>query len=251
MATCVETATRKAAHYSKPYHEGLRKAPLFAQLSDHDIVSFQEAAHLRSYKKGKTLYIEGDTAQFFYIICSGWVKLYHTLSDGDEVVVDMLTSEHMVGESAIFEHELHTSSAQVVEDIEVLLIPSRLLKEQISKNPNLALSMITSMFRHHRRHYDAIALNAMQNAPQRIGCFLLKLCPIDKRGDITFDLPYDKTLIASNLGMQGATFSRALNILRLKTGIQISNNSITIASIDKLMKFVYGPFAAKYMSADI
>ena len=104
------------------------------------------------------------------------------------------------------------------------------------------------MSQHHRRHYGALALNAMQSAPQRIGCFLLSLCPVDKERNIVFHLPYDKTLIADVLGMKGATFSRALNILRQKTGIRIRDTRVEIDSADELSKFVYGSQAAKYAS---
>jgi hypothetical protein len=53
-------------------------------------------------------------------------------------------------------------------------------------------------------------------------------------------LPYDKTLIADTLGMKGETFSRALNVLRLKTGLRIKGTSVEIGRVDKLIEFVYG-----------
>jgi len=168
------------------------------------------------------------------------------MPDGEDVIVDMLTAGHMVGESAIFEQNRHTSSAQIIEDAHLISIPSNVLKEQIRLSPTLALSMLSSMFRHHRRHYGEIALNAMQSAPQRIGCFLLRLCPANKKKGIAFDLPYDKTLIAETLGMKGATFSRSLNILRQKAGVHVSGTRIEIDSAEQLTKFVYGPLAAKY-----
>jgi len=224
----------------------LRGASLFANLSDEELSCFHDAAHSRSYKKGKVLYLQNEPAEFFYIICGGWIKLFHTMPEGDEVIVDMLTTGHMVGESAIFEQGLHTSNAQVIEDVQLLSIPSNLLKEQIHLSPALAFSMLSSMFRHHRRHYGEIALNTMQSAPQRIGSFLLRLCPPDKNKNITLHLPYDKTLIAYTLGMKGATFSRALNILRLQAAIRISGSRVEIDSVDRLVKFVYGPLAAKY-----
>src|SRR5580704_14605073 len=174
----------------------LRGASLFANLSDMEILCFQEASHVRSYKKGKILYLEGEKAEYFYIICGGWIKLFRTLPEGEEIIIDMLTTGHMVGESAIFELGHHTSSAQVIEDVQLLSISSNLLKERIRLSPPLALSMISSMFRHHRRHYGEIALNAMQSAPERIGSFLLRLCPADKKKGIVFHLPYDKALIA-------------------------------------------------------
>jgi CRP-like cAMP-binding protein len=229
----------------------LRGASLFSELSDNEIGCFREAARARVFKKGKIIYLQDEEAEYFYIICEGWIKLFHTMPDGEEIIVDMLSAGHMVGESAIFEQGRHTSSAQVIEDVRVLALPSSLLKEQIRLNPQLAFSMLSSMSRHHRRHYGEIALNAMQNTPQRIGGFLLRLCPRDKKKDIVLHLPYDKTLIAYILGMKGATFSRALNILRQKTSIRIRGTRVEIDSLEPLVKFVYGPLSAKYMPEDM
>jgi CRP-like cAMP-binding protein len=229
----------------------LRGASLFSNLSETELACFNNAAHPRSYKKGKVLYLEGENAESFYVICGGWVKLFHTLPEGEEVIVDMLTTGHMVGESAIFEHGHHTSNAEVIEDVQLLNIPARVLKEQIHLSPALAFSMLSSIFRHHRRHYSELALNAMQSAPQRIGSFLLRLCPHDKKKGIVLHLPYDKTLIAYTLGMKGSTFSRALNVLRQKAAIRVSGSRVEIDSVDQLVKFVYGPLAAKYMPEEM
>jgi len=210
------------------------------------LACFCEAAQARLYKKGKILYIEEEPAEFCYVINGGWIKLFHTTPEGEEVVVDILTRGHMVGESAVFEKGFYTSSAQVVEDAHVLSLPTKILKDEITANPSLALSMLSAMYGHHRRHYDTIALNAMQSAPQRIGCFLLGLCPLKSTETTFFELPYDKTLIADILGMKGATFSRALNVLRLKTSLKIVGTRVDIASVSELMTYVYGVSAGKY-----
>jgi CRP-like cAMP-binding protein len=229
----------------------LKNAALFSNLADKELVCFRDAAQIRSFKKGQIVYLQNENAEHFYIICGGWVKLFHSTNDGDEVVVDMLTIGDMVGESAIFEKGYHTSSAQVVEDVQVLSIPASLLKEQINSNPALALAMLSSMSRHHRRHYGEIALNAMQSAPQRIGCFLLRLCPKDKKTKVTLQLPYDKTLIAYLLGMKGSTFSRALNILRIKTDIRIKGSTVEVDSVKQLTEFVYGSLALKHIRENL
>jgi CRP/FNR family transcriptional regulator, dissimilatory nitrate respiration regulator len=246
MKPKAQVTDKQEAGYRKQSLGCLRGASLFSGLSDDDIACFQDAAQSRSYRKGKVLYLQDELAESFYVICGGWIKLFHTMPEGEEIIIDMLTTGHMVGESAIFEHGRHTSSAQVIEDVQLLSIPAHILKEQIRLSPTLALSMLSSMSRHHRRHYSAIALNAMQSAPQRIGCFLLRLCPQDKKKSASFHLPYDKTLIAETLGMKSATFSRALNILRQKAGIHINRTCVEIDSVAQLTKFVYGPLAAKY-----
>src|ERR1700722_17931309 len=131
MKPLIKTADRQVAGHPEFSLGCLRGASLFSNLSDEDLARFQDAAQMRSYKKGKILYLQDEAAEYFYVICGGWIKLFHTTQEGEEVVVDMLTSGHMVGESAIFENGHHTSSAQVVEDAQLLSIPSRMLKEQI------------------------------------------------------------------------------------------------------------------------
>src|ERR1700733_8209310 len=169
----------------------LKGSLLFANLPDEEIAHFQNAARSYTYKKDKILYLQTEPAENFYMICSGWIKLFHTLPEGEEVIVDMLTTGHIVGESAIFDHGCYTSSAQVVSAVQLLSIPLNVLRVRINVSTKLAFNMLTSMSQHHRRHYGAIALNALQNAPQRIGCFFLSLCP-DKTKTAVFYLPYDK-----------------------------------------------------------
>ena len=153
----------------------------------------------------------------------------------------MITHDSITGENAIFENGRFTSSAQVVEDAQIMSIPHTLLKEQLRVNPQLAFNMLTSMVLYQRRHEMQLEQYLLYSAPQRIGCFLLGLCPtLEQIDGVVLSLPYDKTLIASTLGMKGATFSRALNILREETGIHITGTKVTIDSMKSLLDFVNG-----------
>ena len=223
----------------------LKSAQIFSTLSDKDLACFQEAAQLRAYKKGKILYLEEDPAKFFYIIKCGWIKLSHVLPEGLEVVVDMLTMSQTVGTGTVFEHGRHTSNAQVIEDAELLCLPLSLLKDQLLLNAKLALNMLAFIYRLHRHTCTDIALNSKRRVPQRIGNFLLKLCPNDKKNDVVFYLPYDKTIIANSLGMTRGSFSRALNILEDKTSVHVAGARVEITSVVKLERFVYGPLSIK------
>ncbi len=228
----------------------LRQASFFCNLTDAELATFQNAAQHRTYNKGKVIYLQGEPAEYFYVINSGWIKLFYTLPEGDEVIIDILTRGNLVGENAIFENGAHTTSAQVVEDVSLLSIPSRVLKDQICNNRTLALSMLSSMSSYHRRYCGEMALNEMQSAPQRIGRFLLRFCS-EKKHNIVFHLPFEKTLIADLLGMSGATFSRALNILRRKTGMRIKGSRVEIDDFDELANYVHGSLATHGLAESI
>lgn len=218
-----------------------KETPLFSNLPPEDIACFADATHVKSYKKGHMLYLEGDSASNFYIVCAGWLKLFHTTEDGEDVIVAVLPEHSITGESAIFEQGRYAYNAQVVEAAQILSIPLALLKEQLKVNSKLAFNMLSAMVQYRRLHELQLEQHLLYSAPQRIGCFLLGLCPELKQKDgVKLDLPYDKTLIASLLGMKGATFSRALNILRDETGLHISGSRVTIDSMERLVRFVDG-----------
>jgi CRP-like cAMP-binding protein len=225
-------------HDTTAYFKGL---PLFANLPPEDIKSFSSAARISQYKKGKILFIEDEKADFFYIILSGWVRLFHTTEEGEEINLAILTSNNAIGESAIFDQGRYASSAQIAENALVLTIPLALLNEHLRASQQMAFNMLTVMTQYQRRHAIQMELYHLYSAPQRIGCFLLGLCPPLKQLDgVKIDLPYDKSLIASSLGMKGATFSRALNILRKETGIRIQGTRVTVDSIKRILDFVNG-----------
>jgi len=214
---------------------------LFAGLSAEDIRYFADAAHIKNYKKDKLIFTEDEQAGYFYIILSGWIRLFHTTEEGEEINLAILTMNSLVGESSIFEEGRYTSSAQVAEAVQVLSIPINLLKEYLLINQQMAFNMLTIMTKYQRLHALQLELYHLYTAPQRIGCFLLGLCPpLDHRDGVKINLPYDKTLIAATLGMKGSTFSRALNILRKETGLQIHGTHVKIDSIKRLLDFVNG-----------
>jgi CRP-like cAMP-binding protein len=163
----------------------------------------------------------------------------------------MLTAKNIIGKDAIFHQGNFTSTAQVVEDVQVLGIPLALLNEQLHKNSQLALNMLNSLTQYQRLHERQLEQYLVYSAPQRIGCFLLGLCPVLEQIDgVELTLPYDKTLIASVLGMKGATFSRALNILRQETGLQIIGTQVKIESMERLLKFVDGCYSSYALIKD-
>lgn len=222
----------------------LRSLTLFSTFSEQELLPFINAAQTRNYPKGTMLYLESERATAFYIICSGWIKLSRMTEDGEEVVLTVHTRGSITGESALFENGRYASSAQVVEAAQVMSIPIKLLKEGLKTNNKLALNMLASMVQYQREHELHLEQYLLYSAPQRIGCFLLGLCPVlDQKDGLVLSLPYDKSLIASTLGMKAATFSRALNILRQETGIQIKGTQVKIASMKRLLKFVNGCYS--------
>ncbi|MCB2081764.1 MAG: Crp/Fnr family transcriptional regulator [Rickettsiales bacterium] len=231
--------------------QALGRSGLFANTQPSTFNRFAEQCQQRRYAKGTVLFLQEDEADWCYLIINGWVKLYRETLDGDEAVVDALTSGLMFGETAIFENGKYPYAAEVVEDATLLLLPIRLLAEQVKQDNQLAFNMLKIMSRFQRQQDKEIEHRTLQNAPQRIGCFLLRLCRAGAEGEIRLHLPYDKTLIASRLGMQPETFSRALGRLKNETGIKVQGSTVIVPSIESLSGYSCSACTSSYPCQDL
>lgn len=229
----------------------LKRLPLFSNMNSSLFTAFCQAAQIQRLQKGTTLFLQDGPSEWFYVITSGWVKLFTETLDGDEAVIDMLTAGHVVGETGILEDGLHTFGAATVEPVTLLRLPSSLLKSAVAEDHNTALAMLGSLSRHRQRQTREIESLTLQNASQRIGCFLLRLCDPDLENPITLTLPYDKSLIAARLGMKSETFSRALNKLRAETNIAVKGAVVTVPDVQTLSMYVCSACSNEYPCKDM
>ncbi len=219
------------------FYSFIKENLLFTGCKEKTVNMFATNAKFKNYKKDQVVYLEEEPSNFFYIIRSGCIKLFHETLDGNEAITDILGANDIFGENSAFDSGSYTCSSQIVEDTELCYIPSYMLKEQIQYDASLALNILTIMALHTRKQEKEIEHFMLHSAPQRIACFLLRLCPENKQKDICINLPYNKTLIALRLGMKGETFSRALNVLRKITKIRIMGARIEIDNIEQLRNF--------------
>jgi CRP/FNR family transcriptional regulator, dissimilatory nitrate respiration regulator len=210
---------------------------LFASCTPERLKEFSEKSILQALPKGNILFVHEETAKFFYMVKTGWVKLFRETLDGDQAIVDILTETHLFGETSIFNDDLYAYSAEIVEQAELIKIPLSLLKFEIETNSNFAFAMLNAMARYRRQQDRELEHRSLQNAPQRIGCFLLRLANQKNSGPVTLHLPYDKTLVASRLGMQPETFSRALSKLKQETDLRIKGSTIEMDSLNILSNY--------------
>ena len=215
----------------------LKKTKLFFGIDDNILDDFIKNASTKTYPKGTVLFLHTDKADYFYIIISGWLKLYRETLDGHEAIIDILNDNHIFGETSLFSDMIYSETAETIEDTEIIKIPLSILNRHITENPHIAFKMLQVMSDFRKQQDTELEHRNTQTAPQRIGCFLLRLCKPDAVSPVVLHLPYDKNLVASRLGMQPETFSRALSKLKEKTNISINGATILIPSIEKITHF--------------
>jgi len=202
-------------------------------------------------RKNETLFIQNDRADWFYFILSGWVKIYRETQDGNEAVIELLSAGDFVGEHTFLEENIYSSNAAATDKVTLLRLPVSLLKQAVNNDHKAALAMLQSYAAKRQRQTQELEGLKLQDAPQRIGCFLLRACGGNTSGVQRVQLPYGKSLIAMQLGMKGETFSRALGKLKKATAVVVEKSRVTVPDIAVLADYVCAGCSNEYPCKDL
>jgi len=207
----------------------LRSITLFRSLSDDILRKIVGNEPPRAYNKGQLVFQQGEAADHFYVILSGWVKLYRLHHSGDETVLHVFKSGDSFAEAAMFSSYRYPATAEAVEETCLLSINCNHFKKLLGENPDIAMSMLASTSIHLKSLVLEIEQVKGRNSLQRLAFFLIDLCPLDTKTAL-IELPYEKSLVASRLGIQPESLSRLLKKLR-DYGVECNKNQINISDM--------------------
>jgi len=205
----------------------IRSLPAFSKLKESELSSLLSHASVQEYDKGKLLFLQGEPLSRYYLVLSGWVKLFKGNDGGDEAVLQVLTAGDGIMEAAVLLNIPSVAGAQVVEKTTLLSLPAPVVRQVLQDNNAFALNMIGSLSLRSQHLIQQIEQSRLRTASERVGWYLLKLGIKDSGNDLSsIHLPLEKSLIASYLDMTPETFSRTLKKFRAQ-GFRIENDTIT------------------------
>lgn len=218
--------------------EMVNKLTLFSGIPEADKKTMLEAGHIRNIRRGHTLFLHGEPVAYFYIVIGGTIQLFRVNQGGDEKTISLIEPGQTICEDEILNASgAHRLNAKAVEDTVLIQFASSWLRDNARKYTSLAFNLLNLMADHSHEFEVEAEQQATMSAAQLVACFLQKLCVLHKLDPRGYKLPYSKTLIASRLGMELETFSRALTKLR-QHGITIKGSRVSINNPSLLRQYV-------------
>ncbi len=236
MEQLLEKTTSATGIAHEHYSNFLRSVSLFSEFERQDLDEVLRKSMIRTYPNKSLLFLTGDEAEFFYVIVSGWIKLFRETPEGHETVISVLSHHDVFGNNAIVKGTRFAYSAEAVSNATLLQVPSAFMLH-MAKDHTSYDSFLTKFLKSEFSRTDQYCLEAehlsKKTSKERVGCFLLKMCDGQKEGEVHLLFPYEKSLAAGRLGMAPETFSRCLNQLA-PMGVETHENRVTIHQVERL-----------------
>jgi len=205
--------------------------PLFNGLTADQHRQLSSIVVERTYRRGETIFSEGDDGDGFYVVSSGRVKIFKLSHEGKEQILHIFGAGEPFGEVPVFSGEHFPAHAETLEESKILFFPRSAFVELIKKHPSLALNMLAVLSRRLRRFSALVEDLSLKEVPGRLSAYLLYLSEIKNRSaSLTLDI--SKTQLASLLGTIPETLSRILARMSAEELIE-SDGHRTIKILDR------------------
>lgn len=206
--------------------------PIFHGISEKSRDDLLQNAIVHGAESGTILFSQSDVPNFQLVVMSGSAQLFGRSKEGREALVEVVRAPDLVIPAAVVTGAPYLMQARVAEPSRFLLIHATIFRAKVAEDPALAQIVIGNLAQQFRRMVRQIKTLKLRSLTQRVGCYVLAQSTRQGLTD-RVQLPYEKNLIASELGITRESFSRALSSLE-RVGLRVEGQTIVILDRDRL-----------------
>ncbi len=208
---------------------------LFNGLQDAQLERVAELSYEKKYKRGDTIFFEGDEATGFYMVAEGKVKIFKMSMDGREQILHIFGPGEPFGEVPVFHGQPFPANAVCLVQSSLLFFPRREFVELVTTTPSLALSMLAMLSLRLRRFASQVESLSLKEVPGRLAAHLVYLAEEQGRTDqVVLDIP--KGQLASLLGTSPETLSRIFARMSEEGLIRVQGKTIELLDYEELLE---------------
>jgi CRP-like cAMP-binding protein len=214
---------------------------VFSTIQGDDLLSISECKVTNLYKRGQTLFFQGNPPYGLYCISHGTVKVSKIGNDGKESIVRMAKKGDLIGHRSLFTEDYYTATATALEDSVICFIDKKFICKAIETKPAIAMSIINKLSRDLGSAEKKVASLFQKNVRERLAELLLCLKESygkqGEKGSWEIGIKLTREEMASMIGVANETLIRFMTEFKDEEIITQKGKTIYIINEDKLIDF--------------
>jgi CRP/FNR family transcriptional regulator len=232
-------AARVTSSTENPFAiDALRRCALFAKVGDEALATCARSLRVRRFRRGETIFHQGDPGDSLFIIESGSVKIVLPSPEGEEgAIIATLTRGDFFGELALLDGAPHSATAVALEPADMLVMRREPFGRLIDTDRELRMALFAGLTAELRRLTGHVEELHFLDLPGRLASRLLRLASDQEPGataDVVLDWPYTQSELASMIGGTRQTVNRLLSDMVTEGLLRFEKDTIVIPSIERL-----------------
>jgi CRP/FNR family transcriptional regulator, nitrogen oxide reductase regulator len=197
------------------YEDAIRDVAVFENATPEDINAIARLAFQRTVEEEAYFFMQGDKAEYLYILLSGRVKLCTLSTEGQQVNLRTIIPHQLFGAlGAVRPGAGYPAFAQALEDCSALAIESKAFAQLLIERPHLSMGLMRLMTGYIQEMQERYRELATERVEQRIARTLLRLAAqVGRKQEhaVVIDLVFTREDLAEMAGTTLYTVSRVLS----------------------------------------
>jgi len=218
----------------------IKQVVVFQSATENELQLILKNSIIRSIEENEFFFIQGEAAQYLYILTSGQIKLMQSSPNGQQVNLRTIHPWQMFGAlGAVRKEATYPATAQALEDSSALAIDSRFLRKMLETSPHISLDMMTLMTSYIQEMQARYRELATERVEQRVANALIRLAgqsSIRSEQDAGIVLSFSRQDVAEMTGTTLYTVSRLLSEWERQQIIETAREKIKIIKPHNLVR---------------
>ncbi len=221
----------------------LRGVALFEGLARDALNEALAAGRLRTFATGAVLFRQEGTAETFYVILAGRIRVTEVTPEGHTVLLRFIQGGQMLGGMAALEGMTYPVNAEAVQETRVLNWSTQAITRLMDRHPKIMRNAMRLMVERIKELQQRSVELATERVEQRVARALLRLVrQAGRRTDegIALDMQLSRQDLAELTGTTLYTVSRVLNRWQSDGLVEIGRQRIVIRKAHPLVEIAEG-----------
>ncbi len=216
--------------------EEMRRLPLFDNVATGHVESMLRGSFLQRFPAHVELVREAEPADFLHVIIDGQVEVFSAYRDR-ETTVSVLGPGQSFIVAAVLLDRIYLKSARALSPTRILMIPADIVRRFFAEDAAFARALAVELAVAYRGVVKELKNQKLRSSLERLANWLL-IHDAEAGATGRIELPFDKKVLASRLGMAPEMLSRAFAALG-PYHVTVSGRSVRLNDIEALRKLAH------------
>ena len=197
----------------------------------------------RTFQSGELLLREGDPTNHVFVLIKGWVRVFSSTANGQEVLLALRGPGDVIGDLAALLGWSRIATVQTLQQVTAIQLLSTQFVLSLKARPGIAIAMIKQMSQRLRESETARVDAATLDVTKRVARQILRLVQqhgVAGQDGWTIGMPITQRDIANHIGASRRAVARAMAILRERHIVTTAGRRIVVANPEVLSLFAFG-----------
>lgn len=233
LLSAVESRLAKASilsniNYGNSQESGNEQLDNLNQLKNY----FCDEGILRYFKKDETIYNQGDHSNSLFLLLKGVVKTHSINANGKELITSLHKADDFLGFNS-FDDIPYNESATAVEDIEIMELSKRYVKDILKKSQDVSLELMNLLTNDLAAVKEQLLKMAYNSVRNKTAATILQFVDImDNKNNSSIRI--SRNDLASTAGIAPESLIRTLSEFKKEKLIEIEGRNIRVIDLKTL-----------------